>query len=253
MFRFASLGSGSRGNATLINWGERHLLIDCGFSVKELIVRLDRLDLTPHDLAAVLVTHEHTDHIKGVATLARRYNVPIYMTPGTCRSKKLDDLTMLNLIEDYAPFEIEGLRVTPIPVPHDAREPTQFIFEFTSRRLGILTDLGSITPHIEASYQALDAMMLEANHDSQMLASGSYPMSLKQRVGGHWGHLNNHQAAGFLARLDCAKLQHLVVAHISQQNNSLDLVRSVLTPVTAAVQKVTYACQNQGFGWLSVV
>ena len=252
-FRFASLGSGSRGNATLVQWGEEYLLIDCGFSMKELEVRLARLALHPSRLTALLVTHEHSDHIKGVAPLARRYRLPVYMTPGTFYSRNLGELPGLRLIESYTPFALGQLRVQPVAVPHDAREPSQFIFEYTGRRLGILTDLGSITPQVEASYQDLDAMVLEANHDPAMLAYGPYPASLKQRVGGLWGHLSNQQAAGFLQRLNCARLQHLVIAHISQQNNSLAVAQAALAPVTTAVKQVTYACQNQGFDWLAVV
>ena len=252
-FRFASLGSGSRGNATLVNWGQTHLLIDCGFSVREAEQRLARFGLVPTDLGAILVTHEHSDHIKGVAALARRYGLPVYMTPGTWFSRDMGELPDLHLIHSYTPFVLGDMKVLPVAVPHDAREPAQFVFEYAGRRLGILTDLGSITPHVEACYQNLDAMVLEANHDPVMLASGPYPPSLKQRVGGHWGHLSNQQAAGFLQRLNCARLQHLVVAHISQQNNSLDVAQAALASVTAAVQQVTYACQNQGFGWLSVV
>jgi len=253
MFRFASLGSGSRGNATLINWAERYLLLDCGFSAREAEQRLARFGLCPKDMSAILVTHEHTDHIKGVAALARRHQLPVYMTPGTFYSRDLGQLPDLRLIEGYAPFELDGLSVTPVAVPHDAREPTQFVFEHRGRRLGILTDLGSITPQVETSYQCLDAMVLEANHDPTMLAYGPYPASLKQRVGGLWGHLSNQQAAGLLQRLDCARLQHLVVAHISQQNNSLELTQAALAPVTIGVKNITYACQNQGFDWLSVI
>ena len=250
--RFASLGSGSRGNSTLVEWPDGALLIDCGFSVKETELRLDRLGKTAHDLVAVLVTHEHSDHIKGVAALSRRYNLPVYMTPGTYHSRDLGVLPALNLIHAYTPFDINGLRVNPIAVPHDAREPSQFVFEYAGLRLGILTDLGSITPHVEASYQLCDAMVLEANHDPFMLASGPYPPSLKQRVGGQWGHLSNQQAAGFLQRLDTARLQHLVVAHISQKNNSVDLAELALAPFIKSVKKVTYACQDQGSDWLVV-
>jgi phosphoribosyl 1,2-cyclic phosphodiesterase len=250
--RFASLGSGSRGNSTLLEWEAGTLLIDCGFSVKETNQRLERLGKRAEDIAAILVTHEHTDHIKGVATMARRYGVPVYMTPGTWHSRDMGELPDLRLIEAYTPFELEGLQVTPVAVPHDAREPTQFVFEYAGLRLGVLTDLGSITAHVEAHYQDLDAMVLEANHDPFMLASGPYPPSLKQRVGGLWGHLSNQQAAGFLQRLDRTRLQHLVVAHISQQNNSLELAQATLAPVTAEVKQVTFACQNQGFDWLSV-
>lgn len=250
--RFASLGSGSRGNSTLVEWDSGMLLIDCGFSVRETNQRLERLGKRAEDLTAILVTHEHADHIKGVAPLARRYDLPVYMTPGTYQSRNLGELPDLRLIEGYASFELDQLKIIPVAVPHDAREPAQFILERASVRLGILTDLGSITAHVEEHYQNLDAMVLEANHDPFMLASGSYPPSLKQRVGGLWGHLSNQQAAGFLQRLNCARLQHLVVAHISQQNNSLELAQAALAPVTAEVKQITFACQNQGFDWLSV-
>jgi len=235
-----------------VEWGGGTLLVDCGFTVKETEVRLERLGKSARDLSAILVTHEHSDHIKGVPALARRYSIPVFMTPGTYRSRDLGDLPALNLIHSYSPFELDGIRVNPVAVPHDAREPSQFVFEFAGLRLGILTDLGSITPHVEAAYQTCDAMVLEANHDPIMLASGPYPPSLKQRVGGQWGHLSNQQTAGFLCRIDTQQLQHLVVAHISQKNNSLEMVREALEPVTQAVRQVTYACQDQGFDWLEV-
>jgi phosphoribosyl 1,2-cyclic phosphodiesterase len=252
LIRFASLGSGSRGNATLVEWGSGTLMIDCGFSLKEAEQRLRRLGKEPESIKAILVTHEHGDHVKGVASFSRRYEVPVYMTPGTWKSRQFGDLPGLNLIQAYAPFTISGLDITPVAVPHDAREPSQFVFEYQGKRLGILTDLGSITPHVEAEFQNLDAMVLEANHDPFMLVSGSYPPSLKQRVGGSWGHLSNQQAAGFLQRLDCARLQHLVVAHISQQNNRLDLAQSAIAPVAGQIKQITYACQDQGFDWLSI-
>lgn len=250
--RFASLGSGSRGNAMLVEWANTSLLLDCGFSVKETEQRMARLSKSPADLSAILVTHEHGDHIKGVGALARRYQLPVYMTPGTYHSRALGELPELRLIHAYAPFELHGLQIQPVAVPHDAREPAQFIFQYQQLRLGVLTDVGSITAHVEACYQDCDAMVLEANHDAGMLASGSYPSTLKQRVGGQWGHLSNQQTAGFLQRLNTEQMQHLVVAHISQQNNSQAVVRAALASVTAAVKKVTYACQNEGFGWLTL-
>lgn len=250
--RFASLGSGSRGNATLVEWAEGALLVDCGFTIKETETRLARLGKTPRDITAVLVTHEHSDHIKGVAPLARRYELPVYMTPGTWHSRDLGDLPGLQLIQSYAPFVLAGLHVFPVAVPHDAREPAQFVFEYQGLRLGILTDLGSITPQVEASYQSCDGLVLEANHDPVMLASGPYPYSLKQRVGGQWGHLSNQQAAGFLQRMDKQRLQHLVVAHISQKNNSVTAAQATLAPMLQEIKQVTFACQDQGFDWLAL-
>jgi len=250
--RFASLGSGSRGNATLVEWESGTLMIDCGFGVKEAAHRLERLSKLPESISAILVTHEHSDHIKGVAAFSRRYDVPVYMTHGTYLSRDFGELPGLQLIKSYAPFEISGLQITPVAVPHDAQEPAQFVFEYRGKRLGILTDLGSITAHVESQFQNLDAMVLEANHDPFMLVSGSYPPSLKQRVGGAWGHLSNQQAAGFLQRINCQRLQHLVVAHMSQQNNRLDLAQAVFAPVVTDIRHITYACQDQGFDWLTV-
>lgn len=252
VLRFASLGSGSRGNATLVEWAEGTLMIDCGFGLRETELRLRRLGKTPQSINAIVITHEHSDHIRGVSVFARRYGIPVYMTSGTWKSRDFGELPDLRLIEAYTPFDISGLKVMPVAVPHDAQEPSQFVLEHQGRRLGVLTDLGSITAHVEQSFQDVDAMVLEANHDPVMLASGSYPYSLKQRVGGSWGHLSNQQAAGFLQRMDCARLQHLVVAHISQQNNRLDLAQAALSIVANQIQRITYACQDQGFDWLSV-
>ena len=250
--RFASLGSGSRGNGTLVEWDGGLVLVDCGFSIKETVHRMARLGKSPEELSAVLVTHEHSDHLKGVAPLARKFGLDVYMTPGTFNSRDIGKLPKLNLIEGHQAFAIAGLDVQPVAVPHDAREPAQFVFADRHYSLGILTDLGSITPHVESSYQACDAMVLEANHDPTMLACGPYPASLKQRVGGQWGHLSNQQAAGLLQRLDVARLQHLVVAHISEKNNSLSIAREALDDVSASAGNVVYACQDQGFDWLEL-
>jgi len=228
------------------------LLVDCGFTLKETVKRLARLQISPEQLDAVIVTHEHSDHIGGVGPLARKYNVPVYMTPGTYRSRDIGKLPILELIKSYKPFTIQTVEVTPVAVPHDAAEPAQYIFSTNTARLGILTDLGSITPHVEMHYHLCDGLILEANHDSLMLASGQYPPTLKQRVGGAWGHLNNRQAADFLTRIDCSKLKTLVVAHISQQNNSFELAREAFDDINMALNDIRYACQDQGFGWISL-
>ncbi len=249
--KFASLGSGSKGNGTLISHGGRLVLVDCGFTLKQTELRLQRLGVSGDQLDAILVTHEHSDHIGGVGSLARKYSVPVFATPGTVRSGKLGSVN-LNLINGYQAFELHDMLITPVAVPHDAMEPAQFIIESHQKRLGLLTDLGSISPHVETCYQSCDALLLEANHDPLMLASGSYPPSLKQRVGGAWGHLSNQQASQLLSRIDCSKLQHLVVAHISLQNNSIDLARAAIDDCVRSVKRVIYACQDQGFDWLHI-
>lgn len=251
--RFASLGSGSKGNGTLVEFGNEILLIDCGFSAKEAVLRLARLGKTADQITAVLVTHEHGDHIRGVPALARKFNLPVYITPGTFKVKDLGKMPSVNFIEGYQSFNIGSFSIQPVAVPHDAREPAQFVITAAGKTLGILTDLGMITAHVEESYQLCDALVLEANHDPVMLAYSSYPQSLKQRVGGPWGHLSNQQSAGFLAQLDVSRLQHLVIAHISQKNNSLEAAKSVLDSVTQGAKQVIYACQDDGFGWLELV
>ncbi|MYM65052.1 MBL fold metallo-hydrolase [Pseudomaricurvus sp. HS19] len=250
--RFASLGSGSRGNGTLVQWQEQLLLIDCGFTIRDVERRMQRLQSHPAAITAILVTHEHGDHLKGVAPLARKYNLPVYMTPGTFHSKSLGDLPRLQLIEGYQSLQFDDLQVQPVAVPHDAREPAQFLFSAGGKTLGVLTDLGTISPHVEAHFGNCDALLLEANHDPHMLASGPYPPSLKRRVGGAWGHLSNEQAAGFLARVDLQRLRHLVIGHISQQNNCLERARATLEQVVAEVPNVYYACQDEGFDWVQI-
>lgn len=250
--RFSSLGSGSKGNGTLIDSSGHLILIDCGFTLKQSVARLERLGVSGHQLSAILVTHEHGDHINGVGPLARKFSIPVYATPGTARSGKLGRIDDLRLIHGYRPFTVGPFTVMPVAVPHDAVEPAQFIVEKDNRKLGVLTDLGSISAHVELSYQQCDALLLEANHDPLMLASGDYPSSLKERVGGAWGHLSNQQAGQLLQRIDCSKLQHLVVAHISGQNNRLDLAEAAIGPEAEGVGRVIYACQDQGFDWLDI-
>ena len=250
--RFASLGSGSRGNATLVQSDTTTILVDCGFSLKETLSRLQRLQVTPERLDAILVTHEHTDHCSGVGRLSRRFDIPVYMSRGTHASGRCDDVSLLEYFHSEAPFEIGDIRVEPIAVPHDAREPCQFVLCHGALRLGILTDLGSITSAVVAHYRDCGALLLECNHDTGMLWEGPYPPSLKKRVGGDWGHLNNEQAAQLLLEIGTSGLQHLVVAHISEKNNSIELVQSALDEVLSAPEVITWADQAEGFGWLSL-
>lgn len=251
--RFASLGSGSKGNATLVEAGDTRVLVDCGFSCSQTEKRLARLDLEPDALNAILVTHEHSDHIAGVARLSRRYGLPVWMTAGTRAVHKGGELASWHCINSHQPFAVGNLQVQPFPVPHDAREPCQFVFSDGERRFGLLTDVGSITPHMVAALDGLDALMLECNHDPAMLAAGPYPPSLKQRVGGPYGHLSNAQAAELLSKIDTAGLQHLVAAHISEKNNLPQLAFDCLTSAAGkSVGAVLVANQPNGMSWLSI-
>lgn len=250
--RYCSLGSGSRGNATLIEHGRTRLLVDCGFSLRATEQRLAAAGLSPRQLTAILVTHEHSDHIKGVERLATRYSLPVYMTAGTYLGMG-DTALPVELIRFGQDLVIGDIRVTPVPVPHDAREPCQFIFDSGSHRLGVLTDTGMITPLITEMYSGLDALFLEANYDPLMLANGPYPAFLRARVGGSLGHLSNQQAAGLLEAIDGSALKHVAIAHISEKNNRPELALGELSRVLDGWEgELRLAVQNQGLPWQNI-
>ena len=253
--RFASLGSGSRGNALVVEAGSTRILLDCGFGLEETSARLGRLGLTPEGLSAVVVTHEHDDHIGGVARLARRYSIPVWLTHGTLTGFEalFAGIGDLHVIDNYRSFAVGDLQVEPFPVPHDAREPAQYVFSDGSRRLGVLTDTGCSTPHIEAMLSGCDALVLECNHDPGMLQASSYPQKLRERIAGRYGHLDNGAAADLLARLDTGRLKHLVAAHLSQENNRPELARAALAGAIGCDPGwVEVADQCTGLGWRAI-
>ncbi|MEM8561337.1 MAG: MBL fold metallo-hydrolase [Pseudomonadota bacterium] len=251
--RFASLGSGSKGNSTLVVADDTILMIDCGFSLRETRKRLARLAVEPKQIDAILVTHEHSDHCTGVAALSREYAIPVFLSHGTVGSGRCDGSYALQAFNSEESFTIGGIRVQSVPVPHDAAEPCQFVLRWQNQQLGILTDLGYVTPHVIDSFTDCDSLLLEFNHDVSMLDSGPYPEALKRRVGGHWGHLNNHQAAQLLNALGGTPAGHLVIAHISENNNTKALAEQALSEVPGALDKVVWAEQQLGFDWLNVV
>ncbi len=251
--RFAVLGSGSQGNGTLISSGDTHILVDCGFSLRETERRLARLGLSADLLSAVLVTHEHADHVHGVGLLARRYNVPVYLSRGTLRGlrKPLDAAGFLAADET---FEVGALSVKAVGVTHDALEPLQYVFSDGRRRFGVLTDLGCYDATLLDSYQGLDALLIEANHCRDLLARGHYPNFLKLRVGGDYGHLNNHQAARLVSELGWENLQHLVLAHLSSKNNLPQLARQCFVDTLGCDPDwLQVANQDCGLDWREIV
>ena len=249
--QIASLGSGSNGNGTLIDDGTTCVLIDLGFTIKETERRLRRLGKTPQDLHAILVTHEHADHIHGVAPFARKYHQPIYLTPGTYDANKMGVVPHLHQVNCHRPFKIGSLAIEPVPVPHDAREPCQYVISANGYKVGVLTDLGHVTPFVEQQYAQCDALLLECNHDVEMLANGPYPYQLKQRVGGKHGHLNNEQAAALLKKVELDRLKHLVISHVSEKNNKPDLALEVVKDALAHWSgELHVADQEAGFDWI---
>lgn len=248
--RFAVLGSGSRGNATVICSGSTRLLIDCGFSRREAEQRLQRHGLAGSDIDAILVTHEHADHASGVARLSRAHGMAVYATHGTAVAAGLEALETLRTIGVHQRFEIGDLSVQSYPVPHDAREPVQFVVAHGERRIGVLSDVGVVTTHIREVLSGCDALLLECNHCPQMLEAGPYPPALKRRVASRLGHLSNQQSAQLLAGLDRSRLQHLAITHLSEKNNCPDLARSMLASVLGETPDwLVVADQDQGLAW----
>lgn len=253
--KFASLGSGSEGNALLVAAGQTQVLMDCGFGLQDTLSRLARLGVSPEQLSGIVVTHEHGDHISGVARLARKFNLPVWLTHGTLRSqpKAFADIAHLHEIDPQQAFAMGDIEIIPYPVPHDAAEPVQFVFNDGARRLGVLTDTGCSTAHIEQTLSGCHALVLECNHDSDMLMNGDYPCSLKQRVGGRFGHLDNQEAASILAKLDVSELQHLIAAHLSRKNNTAALaVRALSCVLNCEASWVGVATQEEGFAWREI-
>lgn len=256
--RFASLGSGSRGNATLVEAGDTRVLIDNGFSARECGRRLARLGVAAETLTAVLVTHEHSDHAAGVVALAARHRLPVYLTAGTHRVMEQRGLFAGVEVECRRVlrgirFAVGALAITPVRVPHDAQEPCQYFFEAGGARLGVLTDLGSVTPQVVDACSGCDALLLECNHDAGMLAGGPYPQQLKTRVGGDFGHLSNRQAGELLQAMDVSQLRTLVIGHLSEQNNEALLARrGIAAALGWAEERIVVASQAEGHGWLTV-
>lgn len=254
MIRFAMLGSGSKGNATLIEHGATRVLVDCGFQLRETEARLLRLGVEPQSLAAILVTHEHSDHLGGVGRLARKHRVPVYMTYGTHRAWKDPEVPHLIRFSPHQRFEIGGLAIEPYPVPHDAGEPCQYVLRAAGLKIGILSDAGHISSHMRETLADCDALMLECNHDPQLLRDGPYHDSLKRRVGGDRGHLSNGQAAGLLDGYALARLQHLILTHLSETNNRPDLaLAAVHAVIGSAPPGLRCARQQDGVDWCEVV
>jgi len=254
--RFACLGSGSEGNGLLVECGGTRVLIDCGFGIRDTIARLARLGVDAESITAIMVTHEHSDHIGGVAAFAARYGTPVWLTFGTLATvaERFSELPRVYGFDSHDHFAIDAIEVQPFPVPHDAREPVQFVCSDGRWRIGVLTDLGASTVHVEASLSGCDALVLECNHDVDMLANGDYPYPLKQRIAGKQGHLDNGAAAALLGRLDNSRLKHLFAAHLSQQNNRPDLARAALAgALNCAPDWIGIADQHEGFAWREFV
>ena len=223
--RICSIASGSSGNCIYVGSDEAHVLVDVGISGKKIVEGLYSLDLSPGDIDGILITHEHSDHIKGLGVIARKYEIPIYATGGTVDAMsrmgslgKIPEGIFTEIREDE-PFQIKDLSVNPFTIPHDAAQPVGYRFECGGHSVGIATDLGKYNEYIVDHLQKLDALLLEANHDIRMLQVGKYPYYLKQRILGDRGHLSNENAGRLLCRLLHDNLKAVFLGHLSKENN----------------------------------
>ncbi|HWK85137.1 MAG TPA: MBL fold metallo-hydrolase [Caldimonas sp.] len=254
--RFRSLGSGSSGNATLVEATSgittTRLLVDAGFSLRDLEARLAAAGLAFDDIDAVYVTHEHGDHIGCAVTLAARFELPLWMSRGTWRAIGEPIAPPgLRFARDDECIAVGDLELRPFTVAHDAAEPLQLRCSDGSATLVILTDLGSITAHMLDCIAACDALVLECNHDAAMLAASSYPSSLKARIGGRLGHLSNATAAEVLGRCMSPRLRHVVAAHLSRENNRPEMARAALAGRWGSGRAdIVVADAERGFEWL---
>ena len=250
--RFASIGSGSEGNGLIVEAGTTRVLIDCGFGVRDTAQRLARIGVEPESLTAILVTHEHNDHVGGVPAFAARYEIPVWLTFGTLAivGERFADMERIYGFDSHDRFAIGDLEVRPFPVPHDAREPVQFVVTDGMFRVGVVTDLGTTTRYVEASLSGCDALVLECNHDPDLLERCDYPTSLKARISGRFGHLPNDGAAAIIRAIDTSHLQHLIAAHLSRQNNTPTMARAALGEALGCGSEwIGVATQDTGFEW----
>lgn len=220
--RVGVLGSGSGGNAVVVESGKHRLLVDAGFSCRELVKRMARLDFDPATLGGLLITHEHQDHRKGAQRFSRRFKLPVFGTLGTLEGAGLHGAAVPQAyrIRSGEPFEAAGFVVEPFLIPHDAAEPVGFVIQDPcGRRVGLVADVGCRTSLAWGRLKDLDVLILETNHDLDMLRNGPYPWSLKQRVAGRHGHLSNREAAEGLPELIGDRLRWVALYHLSRTNN----------------------------------
>ena len=253
MIRVASLGSGSSGNSLLVQTDSTTLLVDCGFTMKETIARMYMLGVSPGEIDAVLLSHEHGDHVKGIGPLSRKFGLPVWCTHGTYHKARDNRFTSVRLFHAHDLFVIGDITIDPFPTPHDAAESCQFVFESAQTRFANVTDLGTCTAHVKEKLVDINALVVECNYDTQMLANGPYPPSLQARIRSDYGHLGNDQAGRLLRDLDHPALQFILLGHLSEQNNSDEVAMTTICEhLQSKPERVFVLAQHCASQWFHV-
>ncbi len=253
MLEVASLGSGSSGNATLVRSATTTLLIDCGFTLKETLKRMATLGVAPSDLTGVLISHEHSDHVKGIGPLSRKFGVPIHLTHGTFGRLRDNRLIAYELFHAHAPFMMGDIEVDPFPTPHDAAESCQFVLRHQGVSFVVATDMGVCTPFVLEKLRGANGLLIECNYDEDMLRNGPYPPSLQHRIRSNYGHLGNVQAGPVVKAIDHPALEYILLGHLSEKNNTENCAReAVLASVSDAGERVEVLKQHAASRWYSI-
>jgi phosphoribosyl 1,2-cyclic phosphodiesterase len=252
--RVIPLGSGSRGNATLVEFeqtgrlfGSTRLLVDAGISARELTRRLALVDVAPQTIDAILLSHEHDDHSRGAERFSRKHGVPVLCSMATLDALDLSPshFSRWDPLVAGRPVSVAGISVEAFAVPHDAADPVGFVLTDHGRRFGIATDLGHATPPVVERLRGCDVLMIESNHDDRMLHEGPYPWRLKQRVAGRLGHLSNREAAELLRHVVDRACRVVVLAHLSEKNNTRQLARRSAAAVVGGGREIHVAAADE--------
>ena len=242
------LASGSKGNAIYISDGDTAILVDAGLSGNEIVRRLRSKGLSPEDLDGIVVSHEHSDHIQGVGVLSRRYRLAVYMNRGTeaASGPQIGNVHDVVYFDCGSTFQLKTLTIHPFSISHDAEDPAGFTVNSNGLKMGIATDLGIATAMVKEHLRACCLLILEANHDADMLFEGPYPWFLKQRIKGRTGHLSNEDSKRLLETVRDENLRHVVLAHLSETNNRPEIARRIVGEAIGASEiRLTVARQGQ--------
>ena len=229
--RYSALASGSNGNCYYVAKDNIAVLIDVGINSKHIHLRMDNLGINPAEINAIFVTHEHTDHIRGLAVFSRRYQIPIFMTQGTYDGSKLEiPAHLLNIIQTNSMVQLGPLSIYGVPKFHDAREPCSFLVSDGIHNISVLTDIGRVCDNIKKAIKISDVLLLESNFDEDLLENGRYPHYLKNRIRSGDGHLSNSCSLAALLASKTSRLKHLILGHLSGENNTTAIVEQTFSP-----------------------